>query len=1432
MIRWKSVDITYNMWTLLSLAILIPTINTLTVDNQLVSARNDCFERIALEAMMPFEKTFRTEDTNSLRSCKEKCLQEGDKCQSISFGVHRRGNGTCQLSKEKYGTSGGRPNGVIFDPDFDLYARKTNCFDLDDPNENLAETNGYGSSLAPTTPVFLSSRPSPSTPLLVVDPTPTVITTVEDENTRYPTPTTGYGESTLYNRGSPTTLDSTVPTTPAAPNGDRLYFSQDIYPLFKYPTLYEPNYPAPNQDVYIPGGYASNAPEVGDRPTSYDGSRPPPHPVGPNSNGPQKPIFGLGYGNGYSYGTPESYNPSTMRPEDSGYSSNSPRPSRPGYETSHRDPMRLPGYDNTTPGYYPRPDSRPSNNDHTSSSPYGPRPGSGDSNSPPSYGSRPTSDDHNGAGSSYGSRPSNDRNGGPPYGPRPENDRNGGPSYGSRPDNDRNGSPPYVPRPDNDRIGGSPYGSRPDNDRNGHYSPRPEDDRRPSTGYAPRPENNGHSSSPSPYGSRPSSPQPGDLVDYNNRPDPPVEGSSRPSTAAPYGSSNDNNYVRRNGTAATRPPGGYHDDKRINTYFNPDDYLPGNKKRPGSYEDDDRLDSNRTPMKACFRRVLAGKRVAPHWVRRTIACERVEECMRECGREKRFTCEGFNYRLDPSGHGQGDCELIEIPLAQIDLYSSANRRDSNLLRHPDYDYYERDRNAPPSCRYNVCRDCNSKLPPPPPPPSSSHYNKPSGSWSDKPPYRDDHYLPSPPSGGSSGYYSRPPPSGSSSLEHYGPSGPSGPSYESHRRPPYSYEHHSGSHEFSSHSSGYYEHSSHSGYGSSGSGLDPIDRYDIHHGDRDRDRYRPYPSKWEALPSGGSSGGYDGDHRTKPKDPIDFNYFDLGAPPRKGQPPHESNSVLSYPGSSYGGYNKHEGFSDRFDYRHQWTRRPGPDECSAKTSEGFRLHKKIVKHIYSAPSLTECERLCSGQDAFICHTFSYRYSPGSRDNCMLCDRPINRLDYYVDIEPDRNYDIYSMSDDMNVCRKPSRSDGPRGGGGGPSTTALADPRNAQCFFRAIDATRFFKSIVRDSLTVRSVGECEMECIKSTKFTCRAFAFRYGQQRHASVIDNCQLSDWPVRDMDKERHLVLDKAFDIFERASYGHGCEIQPIVDEKHKKSFCYLGYGSAAKLLPAAIKKVITTPSEMECKKECIRFRDTTAFKCYSFSYGSRKATFNCEMSDLDQTELKLNAHYTHTEDRDFWLFAWNPFDYTCRDKVNTIGGSRVNNNRRMDIFREPGDLAWHHYSVSGKPCRRSSPCEKNLITGFYSCEIEGGEIGSWDYCCKMDHPCGYSKGFDYPWCFVGDEPDQWRKCSDRYYPGNHTLTHSGLSVKPLKPSEKRKPSDSYSSAASTSEEYQKPPRPGGLQNLSDFTAARLWPVTYLYSEGPPNSTEFSNFVDCNKETC
>lgn len=315
--------------------------------------------------------------------------------------------------------------------------------------------------------------------------------------------------------------------------------------------------------------------------------------------------------------------------------------------------------------------------------------------------------------------------------------------------------------------------------------------------------------------------------------------------------------------------------------------------------------------------------------------------MKECGHEKRFMCEGFNYKIDPSGHGQGDCELVEVPLAQMDLYSSPRSRDSNLIRHPDYDYYERDRNAPTSCRKSACKECS---------PRPSY--KPTG-------FQDDHYPPS-------------------AVDRYGPGpGPSSSGFDSYQpsAPDYHY-----TDDFS-----YWSHSS-SSYG------DISDRYDSV---RPSDQYRP--DRWESIPSGfdsyhhmkhhgpaadsgqfrppykpgsgyspyrpnhyldrdpppapkpspqqskkfvpyligtaeedwgtysGSYGGSSSSHRrpeswgsqsNRRKDQFDFSY------PKPGfkDPPYSPNSIS---GSRYGD----EGFRDRNDYRQQWTRRPGPDgEC--------------------------------------------------------------------------------------------------------------------------------------------------------------------------------------------------------------------------------------------------------------------------------------------------------------------------------------------------------------------------------------------------------------------------------------------------------------------------------------------------------------------------
>lgn len=92
--------------------------------------------------------------------------------------------------------------------------------------------------------------------------------------------------------------------------------------------------------------------------------------------------------------------------------------------------------------------------------------------------------------------------------------------------------------------------------------------------------------------------------------------------------------------------------------------------------------------------------------------------------------------------------------------------------------------------------------------------------------------------------------------------------------------------------------------------------------------------------------------------------------------------------------------------------------------------------------------------------------------------------------------------------------------------------------------------------------------------------------------------------------------------------------------------------------------------------------------FSSQASTFNCEMSDLDQSELKMDVHYTHTPSRDYWLFAWNPFDYTCRDKITSISGNRINNERRMDIFRDSGKTFNRTSVISSSPA--SSPISHN----------------------------------------------------------------------------------------------------------------------------------------------
>lgn len=341
-------------------------------------------------------------------------------------------------------------------------------------------------------------------------------------------------------------------------------------------------------------------------------------------------------------------------------------------------------------------------------------------------------------------------------------------------------------------------------------------------------------------------------------------------------------------------------------------------------------------------------------------------------------CEGFNYRLDPSGRGQGICELIDVPLSRMDIYSSPNRRDEMLLYHPDYDYYERDRNA---CRPTPCKDCQSSgtgsrgsgggkpyLPTydnnhPTTYRPVDHYKPNFGSAADRfrPPFDTsiDKYRP-PPYDHYGSYESRPfrgPPylDRPSPSEYDRFSRPQGyayqppPSYDLdrydstkvHDRNEYSeisiYDHHSfpASGDYRPPSPPSYESTFSHGYRpsrpmpypESANGYLPVPRDP----EPPRPHYRkppPPPFVPYAINQGSDENRYGDSHSsswssnssTQRIHEQHFNYFNLG---HKQRP--EDNAVLSYPGSRYPDENNNIDYEkNKIYYGNLWTRRPGQD----------------------------------------------------------------------------------------------------------------------------------------------------------------------------------------------------------------------------------------------------------------------------------------------------------------------------------------------------------------------------------------------------------------------------------------------------------------------------------------------------------------------------
>ncbi|XP_050426859.1 uncharacterized protein LOC126837103 [Adelges cooleyi] len=700
----------------------------------------------------------------------------------------------------------------------------------------------------------------------------------------------------------------------------------------------------------------------------------------------------------------------------------------------------------------------------------------------------------------------------------------------------------------------------------------------------------------------------------------------------------------------------------------------------------------------CFTKLVGGRRLTDKYVQRTLPVESKRDCEMFCEYEKEFRCEGFNYRYDTKLSSYSSCQLTAVPTAKLDL-------SLDFFSDVDYDFYEKNVNVSPICRY---------------------------------------------------------------LDLAGPV-----SYGQNRK-----------------------------WGFGGN-------------DQELTLWRDPNPTW--IQRNDVGGGYG-------NDPV---YYDRGSvSPTLGGP----------------NINPFNNFNP--------TMSPGPDrqptspfECFIKARTGHHLQRNNIIKSLNAQSLYNCETICASEQTFVCNLFSYRYSfTSSMDNCHLGDKFIRQLDIYQDLVPDRDSDVFVRNELSQPGCQPRRN------------------WDTDCFERIRSGLTIQIAIIKFSVQAENLHECELMCLHIKHFTCRVFSFRRTSAVIGKWADNCFLTDYPVMDMDPTKHFIEDAGCDIYNRGSFGRGCELdktlpglwptssppilttyrptygqlppqgppqfvpgygppldsgygppnfpigptvpppfspttptmftptkptgtyvpsqppttffqmpneytpvsgrpqdrQPYPDISIGGSgggggggnpygqnpqvpqfygpvtkLCYISFGGTARLLPPAIRKSMTVDSEMQCKMECNNAREKSYFRCSTLSYFGGY----CDMSDIEMRDLRPNQDFS--EDQRFLLFTWDFNEIQCY--VSPVG-------KLPRPGAQPGvnEWTWMRFTVNGQPCKSGSYCTQNAVMGIWSCPVDQG---GWDYCCRPDHRCGYSEGISYPWCYVGKTTEQWRPCSDQYYP-------------------------------------------------------------------------------------
>ncbi|CAG4963960.1 unnamed protein product [Colias eurytheme] len=1005
----------------------------------------------------------------------------------------------------------------------------------------------------------------------------------------------------------------------------------------------------------------------------------------------------------------------------------------------------------------------------------------------------------------------------------------------------------------------------------------------------------------------------------------------------------------------------------------------------------------------CFRRVLAGRRALRSHVRRVVDCERLEDCRRECATERRFHCESFNYRLDPTFRGKGLCELMTKPIEAFDI-----RHD--FVDDKDYDFYELDRNS-------LEPNCPETLRGPGLLHSGFLSSKPKGServdWHE------------------AGYrgYNR-----YDEKQHY----TQHKRYEDQFYVPYQigisrsdeketsrpYNHYS-------HHDSHYKNQNHKSY--SHWGLADTKYYGVKHGTNTDFDYQSLGKghfDYQSLGKGQDQGyGYgwkkgrwnssgeswsrwdeigridDGDevkdcssrrsagmslaagavrrslsarsvldceaacfaerefkcvsYSYKYSSPSSDNCF-------LSERPYKALQMSADTGSDVYAMPQHSGC-------HTVSTKPWVEsECFWHVRSGSAISGSAAKAALTVSGLGACEAECIRAHTFFCRGFSFRFeAPTIGDdlaNCILTSSPPTSLD---------PGGVGGVGGGLHAAPHELYARGNYGRGCEPALYDDVQHKDAQCYLQYDNSAKLTHSAVRGQARVRDDRACGKACTDAP-FRCLSFSFTANAPPDT---DNCLLSEIRLFDLQRGVDYIPSSddllfAFDLFNgqcwRKVYGQhevpNFEIphplNPTIEEHYPgtrpdpPSETYIT-GPSGPSYPSGPSKPIESGYKPIYEPIPSYIPDSGPSGPNKPSYGPSYLPDSGPSGPISGSKPSYGPSYLPDSGPSGPTGPYVPSSYEPSGPLRPehepvrpirpdIGPIRpIGPTGPIDTgpkpypdfdykpsykpvpepykpirkpykpyepgFRpgyetKPGYLpekpsyrpierpyvkpsrpnlvggsdelipssSWRHYTVSGFPCRRGTTCEQNRVAGHWACEPEGGEIGSWDYCCAPTHRCGYSEGFRKPWCYVGPSDEQWRPCSEKYYPYHqHNVPHPSLghreAIRPRPDGQPNKPTDrvrpgpylpegdrkywddlykngpqayydkygnplpGYTRVPTESRPHIKyernPPRRGSGNwvpvhyddepQAAGLGVPRYWPIAYLHKEPPPNTTYF-----------